>query len=505
MKMIKLFLSAVIVFPLAVAANVTVNDSIPPAKNTASDIKFLNYDKNIDSLVSTLYAQPIATENPMILTEADSAFIYADRADTFYINRLKQIPSVVPLTYNNVVKKFIEVYTIKKRDKLEEILGLKEYYFPLFEEILDKFDMPLELKYLSVIESALNPRAVSHCGATGLWQFMYGTGRLYKLEVNSFVDERRDPIAETYAAARFLKDLYSIYHDWVLVIAAYNCGPGNVNKAIRRSGGKTNYWDIYSYLPKETRGYVPAYIAATYAVNFYKDHNLTPKPANMPFYCDTLMIRENVHLQQVADVLKLPVELIRNLNPQYRRDIIPGRYSAGSLMLPAQYATRYIEFQDSIVKYKNAEFFANDFKVINPMTSRYGGYIPPSGNMKKVSHVVKSGETLNRIAEIYQVKVADLKYWNDLSKNTVRSGKKLTVYVPRKSGVPTEVAVKKNAVKETETNVDYIYYEVKSGDTIWKIANLYQGVTQDDLIKWNNLASGSSIHPGQTIKIKKVN
>ena len=519
MKRIILF--AALLIPLTINANFIVKDSVVIVNDTIisaeeeedtiqSEINFLSYNnRNLDSLVSTLHSMPPAVENPFMLSESDSLSVFADRPDSFYIQRLKKIPSVVGLTYNNIVKKYIEVYTIKKRDKLEEILTLKNYYFPMFEEVLDKYDMPIELKYLAVIESALNPRAVSRCGATGLWQFMYGTGRLYKLSINSYVDERRDPMAETEAAARYLKDMYSIYNDWVLVIAAYNCGPGNVNKAIRRSGGKTNYWDIYYYLPRETRGYVPAFIAATYAINFYKDHNLTPKQLELLPYSDTIMVRENIHFDQIADILKLPVDLLRDLNPQYRRDVIPGKYAISPLRLPSKFATKFIDLQDSIARYKSGQFFANELKVINPLGKNGSFYpAPPSGNVKKMYHKVKTGETLAQIAEHFQVRVSDLRYWNDVSGNKIRAGRNLVIYVPKKSASKyedTAVASAKAKPQKGAENSDYITYEVKSGDTIWKIASLYQGVTGEDLLKWNNLADGSKIHPGQTIKIKKTN
>lgn len=520
-KMKKTILLFTLLIPFALQASfipkdtvIAVNDTIDDESDDdlgANGIKFLNYDRNIDSLVSTLHAQPNTVDNPFVLSESDSLSIYADRPDSFYIERIKKIPSVVGLTYNNIVKKYIEVYTIKKRDKLEEILGLKDYYFPIFEDILDRYDMPLELKYLAVIESALNPRAVSRCGATGLWQFMYGTGRLYKLNINSFVDERRDAAIETDAAARYLRDMYSIYNDWTLVIAAYNCGPGNVNRAIRRSGGKTNYWEIYPYLPRETRGYVPAYIAATYAINFYKDHNLTPKKMDILPYSDTVMIHENIHFEQIADVLKLPVDILRDLNPQYRRDIVPGKFMTCPLRLPSVLATRFVDMQDSIVRYKNNQYFANDFKVITPMGYRGSSYLPvPSGNLKKISHKVKNGESLNTIAEHYHVRVADLRYWNDINGNKIRAGRNIAVYLPKKNAAKFETApatatATTGKAKTQSESGDFIYYEVKNGDTLWKIASQYQGVTGEDLLKWNNLAEGSKIHPGEKIRIKKLN
>jgi membrane-bound lytic murein transglycosylase D len=473
----------------------------PVKKDTIPPDEYSNFDKNLDSLVNSWYVQGSVGADSLDLAELDTTFIQTDIADSVYINRLKKIPSVVELTYNDIVKKYIQVYTVKKRDRLEIMLGLKDYYFPIFEEIFDKYDMPLELKYLSVIESALNPRAVSRCGATGMWQFMYGTGRLYKLTINSFVDERRDPIAETHAAAKFLRDLYNVYNDWVLVIAAYNCGPGNVNKAIRRSGGKTNYWDIYYYLPRETRGYVPAYIAATYAMNYYKDHNLNPRYIDIPAHSDTIMVSENIHLQQIADVLNTPIQQLRDLNPQYRRDIIPGAYETSSLRLPAQLTTRFIDNADSIVSYRRSQFFSGDFKTISPGSFNSYKYVhtPPSGNMQKVFYTVKTGDNLGAISEQYHVRIGDLKYWNNINRNMIRVGQKLVIYVPK----PKTNAIAGNTKPASTTSGEFIYYEVKNGDTLWNIASQYDGVTTQDLRKWNNLGTNATIKPGERIKIRR--
>lgn len=478
---------------------------------------FLNYDKNLDSLVSTKFSQEPVTQDSPFVTEIDSSQIFSDLPDSVYINRLKTIPSVLELTYNDIVHRFIQVYTVKKRGMVEDMLALKDYYFPIFEEILDSYQMPIELKYLSVIESALNPRAVSRCGATGLWQFMYGTGRIYKLTINSFVDERRDPVAATRAAARYLHDLYAVYNDWVLVIAAYNCGPGNVNKAIRRSGGKTNYWDIYYYLPRETRGYVPAFIAATYVMNFYKEHSLSAKNSvySLPLTADTVMLSNNVHLQQVADVLQMPIEQVRDLNPQYRRDIIPGKYASSPLRLPADMATRFIDLQDSVIRYKNDQFFSGEFKVIIPTSikGKRGEYYAsaPSGDMQRILHLVKSGENIAQIATFYHVKVSDIRNWNDISKNKLIAGKKIVIYLPKKKAANfktaqnTETPASDVMAKDKSIASDYVYYQIKSGDTLWKIASQYPGVSGDDLLKWNNMTADVKIKPGQTIKIKRMN
>jgi membrane-bound lytic murein transglycosylase D len=394
------------------------------------------------------------------------------------------------------------------------MLGLKDYYFPMIEEILDSYEIPLELKYLSVIESALNPRAVSRAGATGLWQFMYHTGRLYNLTVNSFVDERRDPVLATKAAAKYLKDAYCVYKDWVLAIAAYNCGAGNVNKAIHRSGGKTNYWDIYPYLPRETRGYVPAFIAAAYSMTYYKDHGLSPVISSLPNATDTIMITENLHLQQVADVMHIPLQNLIELNPQYRLNIIPGSYSACPLRLPENLTNQFIDLQDSIIKYKHDVFFSGDFKIINPTYSKNGRYASavPSKNMLKLVYTVKSGDNLAGIAAAYKVRLNDLRYWNDISRNNIKKGQHLIVYIPKKQQNEKNNTIAKNStdtltpVKSNINEIDgYIYYHVKDGDSVWKIANQFPGVSDSDIIKWNNISRPDKIKVGQTIKIKKTN
>ena len=235
-------------------------------------------------------------------------------SDSVYIDRLSRMPTVMEMPYNEIVRKFIDMYAGRLRNQVSFMLSACNFYMPIFEEALDAYNLPLELKYLPIIESALNPSAVSRAGAGGLWQFMIGTGKMYGLESNSLVDDRRDPIKATWAAARYLKDLYDIYHDWNLVIAAYNCGPGTINKAIRRSGGETDYWSIYNYLPKETRGYVPAFIAANYVMTYYCDHNICPMETNIPESTDTIQVNKNLHFQQIADLCNVPMDQIRSHN-----------------------------------------------------------------------------------------------------------------------------------------------------------------------------------------------
>ena len=269
-------------------------------------------------------------------------------SDSVYIDRLSRMPVIMEMPYNDIVRKFIDTYTGRLRSQVSFMLSACNFYMPIFEEALDAYNLPLELKYLPIIESALNPSAVSRAGASGLWQFMLSTGKLYGLESNSLVDERRDPIKATWAAARYLKDMYDIYKDWNLVIAAYNCGPGNINKAIRRANGKTDYWEIYNYLPRETRGYVPAFIAANYVMTYYCKHNICPMETNIPQATDTVLVSRNLHFQQIADICHVPLDEIKSLNPQYKRDIVPGDSKPRALRLPTEAISTFMDNQDTI-------------------------------------------------------------------------------------------------------------------------------------------------------------
>ena len=280
-----------------------------------------------------------------------------------YVNRLSRLPTVMEMAHNDVVQKFIDRYTGRLRHSISYMLGASNFYMPIFEEALEMYQLPLELKYLPIIESALNPKAVSRVGATGLWQFMIGTGKQYGLQVNSLVDERRDPVKSSQAASRYMRDLYRIFGDWNLVIAAYNCGPENINKAIRRAqaankGSMVNvkdYWHIYPYLPRETRGYVPAFIAANYIMTYYSQHNICPMKTRLPAKTDTVMVDRNIHLEQIAEVMGLDIDLLRSLNPMYRRDIIPGASEPSPVRLPQTEVSRFIDLQDSIYNHRSNE------------------------------------------------------------------------------------------------------------------------------------------------------
>lgn len=342
-----------------------------------------------------------------------------------YKERLKRLPWIMEMPYNSIVQSYIDLYIVRKRKQMEYMLGLGSYYYPIFEQVLAANNMPLELKYLPVIESALNPVIVSPMGAAGLWQFMIPTGRSVGLEINSLVDERLDPIKSTHAAARYLKELYSIYGDWHLVIAAYNCGPGNVRKAISRSGGKRDYWEIYPYLPAETRGYVPIFIAANYAMEYAAEHNLCPLVPPLPPITDTIHISERIHLQQISEVLNIPMESLKQVNPQYKKDIIPGsKEKTYTLCLPIRYIDSFLTQYDSIVNHKRTELVENRRSEVeaaqrtSPTNSKGG---------KVTYHTVRQGQTLSLIAQRHGVSVKNIQKWNGLKSTKIRSGQRLKI------------------------------------------------------------------------------
>lgn len=342
--------------------------------------------------------------------------------DSVYIDRLVKMPTVMEMAYNEVVRKYIDTYVEgKMREKVSYMLGAANFYIPIFEEALEAYGLPLELKYLPIIESALNPSAVSRAGAAGLWQFMTSTAKIYGLTVNSLVDERRDPIKSTWAAVRYLKDLYDIYKDWNLVIAAYNCGPGNVNKAIKRTEGKADYWEIYYNLPKETRGYVPAFIAANYVMTYYCDHNICPMQTDLSMTTDTIHVNRQLHFKQIAEVCDIPMDEIRDLNPQYRRDIIPGNSQECILRLPNEHLYTLISNMDSVYNHKKNQLF----------THRATVNLKETTSAKQASavvyHKIRSGDTLSTIARRYGTTVSRIKKLNGLKNNNIRAGKTIRV------------------------------------------------------------------------------
>lgn len=462
--------------------------------------------------------------------------------DSVYTNRLFKLPSEMELSYNQVVRSYIDMYANRRRELVSYMLSLGDYYFPMFEEALDRYGLPLELKYLPVIESALNPVAVSRMGATGLWQFMLKTGKGYGLEVNSLVDERRDPYKATDAAARYLRDLYSIYGDWNLVIAAYNCGPGNVNKAIARTGGKNDYWQIYYGLPRETRGYVPAFIAANYIMNYYPKHNICPMEAFGSMNAlDTIHVSEEMHFAQISAILDIPIDEIRRLNPQFKKDIIPGNYQPYSLVLPTNKTVAFINKKKEISGYRKDELLAH-----RPNTDEFvkgGDETSANGTSENVYYRVRKGDNISKIAHRNGVTVAQIKSWNGLKSTRLVAGKRLVVkkkktepaassqplaqrqktasdttsnpsggiiaqYLNKKlanqsqhrdtvaveeekvvtaaaSGAIEPEKIKEAASKPATKNV---YYRVRKGDNLSKIAQR-NGVTIEQLKSWNGLKS----------------
>lgn len=382
----------------------------------------------VDSLATdTLTADSLEMFNAF--APADTLFCQTpaplpELPDSVYKQRLQELPFVIEMPYNQVVRSFILRYTRRNPKQLAALQRKAEYYFPLFEDILCRYDIPYELCYLPVIESALNPMAHSHMGAAGLWQFMPSTGRLYGLEINSLIDERMDPVRSTEAACRFLKNLYSLFGDWNLAIAAYNCGPGNVNKAIHRSGGKRDFWSIYPFLPRETRSYLPIYIAAAYSMNYADMHGICPAAIEMTEATDTIRSSARQHLLQISTVLDIPIEELRRLNPQYARDIVPGGKDY-SICLPADRVTDYIDLQDSILHYRAAELVHNRRAEIDLMqkTGLNGGYSVNGVTYYKI----KNGDTLGAIAKKFHVSVKQLRAWNNLKNDNIRAGKTLKI------------------------------------------------------------------------------
>jgi membrane-bound lytic murein transglycosylase D len=516
----------------------------------------LRLEQNIDSLLNIYYInQSLESMVDDAAFEVHDSLV-PDFPDSVYIERLANIPSVIDLSYNRLVKNYINVYTKKRRDQVRYMLAVADFYFPMFEEVFDQYGVPYELKYLAIIESALNPRAVSRAGAVGTWQFMYGTARSYGLRINSLVDERKDYLASTHAAAKFLKNLYAIYGDWTLALAAYNCGPGNVNKAIRRSGGKRDFWEIYYYLPRETRGYVPAFIAAAYTMNYYPEHFLGKKSLEIELHTDTIMITGKLHLQQVSEVLNIPVKQLRDLNPQYRYDIIPATSSQRySLAIPVSQVGAFIDLQDSIMAYKDSVYFNKEKMITSPSSVNSSHQVDlPADKYDKLFYTVKSGDNVGFIADWYDVRTSDLRYWNNISRNLIRSGQKLTIYKPKGhsakykdldkmsftqkqqfagravSSAASAVNSASSAASDAASSAssggfssgsagtspggsgngagddpgEFIYYTVRSGDTLWDIAQKYPGVTDTDISQWNNLSNSNRIKPGQKIRIRKM-
>ena len=462
-----------------------------------------------DSLLSLWYIQKKVSQSEEDYYDMDSVRFESNVPDSVYIERIKKMNSFITLPYNDIVKSYIIKYSEKMPNTIGKILGLCDYYMPQFEEIFSLYDMPEELKAMAVIESAMNPLAVSRVGAKGMWQFMYSTAKIYGLNIDSFVDERLDPVKSAHAAAQYLQDAYEIFGDWNLAIASYNCGAGNVNKAIRRSGGKRAFWDIWPYLPRETRGYVPAFVGALYTMNFYKEHGIKPVAVAMPEHVDTFQITKMLHLKQVSELTGAPLEELKNLNPQYKHEIIPGNDREYILRVPFRYTNAFLENEDSLYRHKADVYF-------NPVTIKK---IKDGGDGERIVYRVKSGDYLGKIASRYGTTVAKIKKWNNLKSNNIRVGQRLILYrggrVPASTGSSSNAAKSgttaksSTAVKSTQSSgqkipqgTPYTVYTVKDGESLYLIAKKFPGISAQNIMDFNGI--GSNIKPGMKIRIPKL-
>ena len=440
-----------------------------------------------DSLLNLWYVHSKVNSEDITEYDMDSVRFESNVPDEVYIERIRQMNSFITLPYNDIVKNYIILYSEKMNTRMSNILGLCKYYMPIFEEILNKYDMPEELKAMAVIESAMNPRAVSRAGAKGMWQFMYATAKMYGLHIDSFVDERLDPVKAAEAAAQYLQDSYEIFGDWNLAIASYNCGAGNVNKAIRRSGGKRAFWDIYPYLPRETRGYVPAFVGALYTMTYYKEHGIKPEAIEMPAHVDTFRITKMLHLRQVSDLTGAPLNELKDLNPQYSHEIIPGNNREYILRLPYNFTNAFIDHEDSLYRHKADEYF-------NPVTLKK---IQDGADGERIVYRVKSGDYLGRIASRHRCTVAQIKRWNNLTSNNIRVGQRLVIYRGGSAPASASSSSSSSSAQPTSAPANATTYTVKSGDVLGKIAERH-GCTVAQLKAWNGLTS-NNIRVGQKL------
>lgn len=532
---------------MANPVNAQQNKTVLDVKESISDSNIIypeSFEADTRKMLEGWYMKNYMATDDRYKTLGDTRY-----DDNTIRERLSKLPTVIELPYNQVVRSYIDRYTQQGREQVTVLLGLSHYYLPIFEQALEERGMPLELKYLPVIESGLNPNAVSKHGAAGLWQFMIATAKGMGLEVNSLVDERRDPYLSSRKAAQYLSDLFATYNDWSLAIAAYNCGPGAVNKAIRRAGGdpkKHDFWSIYNYLTPETRGYVPMFIAANYVMNYYPEHNISPVIPTKPLITDTLHISNPVHFNQISAVLDIPVDELRVLNPQFRADMIPGCADhAYTLVLPSQQVHAYLMSEDAIKNYE-AEKYAHrtnvepgeaplvaqssETDVANSDSDDYDTTLPVASasqtkGMRTVTHKVKPGESLASIATAYGVTPEEIKKLNSLRRNAVRTGQILRVNTASTEGVAeapdqvnmtpdrsehtweattsTPASSKKTAAQKNQKTqqkaATATSHKLKSGDTLSSISKKY-GVSIADIKKANGMTS-DRLRAGETLKI----
>lgn len=468
------------------------SDSTDNIENDSVELPDLSFVDRYDSLLlnhSRLVDQ-FTTDTSLLNVEhypSDSVPKFSDDVFKFRIGQLDE-QSPFEFISNDASIAMIKLYAYKRKRLTSKMLAFGELYFPIFEEYLIKYDMPLELKYLPIVESALNPTASSHAGAGGLWQFMPRTGKMYGLTITSYVDKRFDPYLSTDAACQYLKFLHSIYNDWSMALAAYNAGPGNVNKAIRRSGGKTTYWEIRPYLFKETRNYVPAFIAVNYIMNYSSQHNLFPKePQFLNLEIDTIQVCERVEFQVLEEWLGYELGKLKYLNPMFKKNIIPTPEKTSTLYLPSFLVGDFIMHEDSIYKYSSLEYH----------------HLVAANKPKRTEkiHYIKSGETMRSIAKKYDCTEDELRAWNNKTSNYLKTGRKLYVYVKNSSGSHSSSSTK--APKKEEYTGEYTYYTIRKGDTLWDIAQKYNGISVNDLKRINSGLNSNNLKTGTKIKIGK--
>lgn len=408
--------------------------------------------------------------------------------------RLKELNAKTPfnIEYNPSLESVIKNYLKNRKNSFERLMALSEYYFPMFEKKLDNYDIPLEVKYLAIVESALKPRAKSRVGATGLWQFMFATGKQFGLDVSSYVDERSDPLKSTVAASKYLASLYKIFGDWDLALAAYNSGPGNVTKAIRRSGGYKNYWNIRPHLPRETAGYLPAFLATMYIFEYAEEHGFQPRKPKITYIeTDTVHVKQMITLDQVSELTGIKIEKLQFLNPSYKLDIIPFIEGEDyTLRLPREYIGRFVNNEEKIYAYVNEEFNKRE----KPLPKFFK-------TESRIRYKVKSGDYLGKIARRYGVRVSQIKRWNGLRNNNLRIGQRLTIY-PAKPVASSNNSTVKTASKSVISKGNNKTYKVKTGDSLWSISQNFPGVSIQNIKDWNDI-SGTKLKPGMTLVVSK--
>ena len=463
-----------------------------------------------DSLVNLWYENSRITDFDAVHDyDMDSVRFSSDVPDSVLVQRLADMNSFITLPFNETVKNYMILYAERRSGSLSRVLGLSKYYFPIFESAFLKYDLPQELKYMAIIESMLNPVATSRAGARGMWQFMYNTAKIYGLHVDSFIDERLDVEMAVDAAARYLKDSYEMFGDWALAISSYNCGAGNVTKAIRRAGGSRDFWDIYPFLPRETRGYVPAFVGAMYAMTYYREYGIVPDDVGLPAQTDTFQITRKLHFSQINEVVGVPLEDLKNLNPKYTHDIIPGTAKDMCVLnLPYNWVTAFMEAdQDSLYNHRLAELISEDVQKAADTRK----------TQERITYRVKSGDYLGRIASRYNVSVSKLKEWNNLRSSNIRVGQVLYIYTngysPSKtaatsasstssSGTASAKASSTAVAKPVDASSGKTVITVKSGESLYIIAKRYPGVSAQNIMDANGLTS-ANIKPGQKLIIPK--